>query len=133
MVPSFYLSCDFHIGLIVQWCWVRSDGSIQTSWLKEAYFESLKKLLEKQRNGTQKPQQSSYLECNAISCHFMKFHSISAFDATFCNNFHQSMPSQCKHRQDDFNVCTRVFCSKTILYYWYTKVMVWLLVVWSVF
>ena len=96
-------------------------------------FESLKKLLEKQRNGTQKPQQSSYLECNAISCHFMKFHSISAFDATFCNDFHQSMPFQCKHRQDDFNVCTRVFCSKTILYYWYTKVMVWLLVVWSAF
>ena len=23
-------------GLIVQWCWVRSDGTIQTSWLKKA-------------------------------------------------------------------------------------------------
>ena len=70
---------------------------------------------------------------SGMQCHFMKFHSISAFDATFCNDFHQSMPFQCKHMQDDSNVCTRVFCSKTILYYWYTKVMVWLLVVWSAF
>ena len=79
------------------------------------------------------PKTSTVILCNAISCHFMKFHSISAFDATFCNDLHQSMPFQCKHRQDDFNVCTRVFCSMTILYYWYTKVMVWLLVVWSAF